>query len=115
MSKLHIGISFSNLAHVFDIILQQCMGQNHLDLVCGEESPRACMATIPKSQAALVHTDKLVVCRLLNRSAVFSFSAKLIKSQWVEFVGLWEDIGVGADCDSRYLYCHASWDDLAAG
>jgi hypothetical protein len=28
---------------------------------------------------------------------------------------LWEDIGVGADCDSRYLYCHASWDDLAAG
>lgn len=66
MSKLHVRVSFNSIAHVLDIILQQGMCQNHLDLVCGEESSGACMSTVPKSQAALVHADKLVVRRLLN-------------------------------------------------
>lgn len=42
------------------------MRQDHLDLVCGEESSGACMSTVPKSQTALVYTDKLIVRRLLN-------------------------------------------------
>lgn len=91
------------------------MRQDHLDLVCGEESSGACMSTVPKSQTALVYTDKLIVRRLLNCSAIFGFSTKSVEPQWVEFVGVREDVAVGADCDSRDLYCYAFWDNLTVG
>lgn len=91
------------------------MGQNHLDLVGSKESPRARMPAVTKSQTALVHADKLVVCCLFDRSLVFGLAAKSVEPQRVEFVCFWEDAGVGVHCNGGYFYYQTGRDDLAVG
>lgn len=91
------------------------MGQNHLDLVRSEEPPRTSMPAITKSQTALVHADKLVVCCLFDRPLIFSPCAKSVEPQRVEFVCVWEDGGVGVDCNGGYLYRYTGGNDLAVG
>ena len=80
------------------------MSQNHLDLVRSEEPPRTSMDAIAKSQTALVHADELVVCCLFDQSLIFGLCAESVEPQRVEVVCLWEDGGVGVDCDGGYLY-----------
>lgn len=90
MRKLDVGISLSCINQL-DIILQNCIRQNHLDLIRSEEPTRAGVSTKAKCQAALVHAHKLMQRRLLSGPVVLGLLSELVKPQGVKFVGFGED------------------------
>lgn len=119
-SNPYIKIRISPLlpTDIPDIPGQDCPGDNHLDLIGGEEASGAGMSTIPESQAVLTDADELIMRRSLytRRGGVVEGLvgfAHTVEAEAVEVIRVGEGGWVAGDAVGGDFDGYAGWEDSA--
>lgn len=114
MSKLHVRIPLSSAIRQSDVILQQHVGENHLELIRRKEAAGTGVASVAKGQAVLANAHELIEgCALGRAATIAGFLSQLVEPQRIELLWLRKQFWVEADGDSGNLDNDTSRDDLA--